>query len=208
MARNASVTRDEIVSAALAAAKRDGTSALGIRQVASACGVSVGTIYNYFPDKSALVIEVTAAYWTEVLAPWLERPQDTGLADSCKQLTSCLSGPLSEFEANWLEGVESVEKTARDEGKQEEHALTSRVIRSLAQAAEHDPSISSVRLEAFGARRLALFCWVSILGAIRSGADTTETLTALLSMALDEGRKEVSQAHCPKPTSATTDEQS
>lgn len=208
MARNARITKNEIVSAALGVAKRDGTSALGIRQVASACGISVGTIYNYFPDKAALVIEVTAAYWAEVLAPWLERPQDTGFADSCEQLALCLSGPLTEFEASWLEGIESLAKTVRDEGKQEEHALTSRVIRSLEQTARADPAMSPVRLEILGAHQLALFCWVSILGAIRSGVDTGKTLTALLSMALDEGRKDVSQAHCPKPTSATTDEQS
>lgn len=197
MARSAGVTKQEIVSTALSLARQDGATALGIRQVASACGVSVGTIYNHFPDKSALVIEVSAAYWQEALAPWLERPEGLGLADSCLQLARCLSEPLAEFQATWLGGIESLASAARTEGKQEEHALIASVLRSLEHEAERDPTISPARLEALGSRRLALFCWCSILGAIRSGMDTSETLATLLAMALGD-RPQADDSLLPK----------
>lgn len=197
MARSANVTKQEIVSTALSLARQGGAAALGIRKVASACGVSVGTIYNHFPDKSALVIEVTAAYWQEALDPWLSRPRGLGLADSCLLLARSLSEPLAKFQATWLKGIESLASTARTEGKQEEHALVASVLRSLEHEAEHDPAISPTSLEALGSHELALFCWCSILGAIRSGMDTSETLAALLTMALG-GRPQRTTASCQR----------
>ena len=43
------VDRAAIAEAAYALAEERGLAGLGIRSVAEACGVSVGTIYNYFP---------------------------------------------------------------------------------------------------------------------------------------------------------------
>lgn len=47
-------------------AKR-GLAGLTIRDVAQACGVSVGSIYNYFPTKSDLVIATIESVFREIL---------------------------------------------------------------------------------------------------------------------------------------------
>lgn len=43
-----------------------------IRSVASACGVSVGSIYNYFDSKAALVGDTVESVWREIF----HRPED------------------------------------------------------------------------------------------------------------------------------------
>lgn len=40
-----------------------GYEEFSIREVAKACEVSVGTIYNYFPTKQELVVQVVMDYW-------------------------------------------------------------------------------------------------------------------------------------------------
>lgn len=45
-----------------------GYSGLSLRAVAQDCGIAVGTIYNYFENKDALVAHITAEDWVEVLA--------------------------------------------------------------------------------------------------------------------------------------------
>ena len=45
-----------------------GYGAMTIRSVAKACGVGVGTVYNYFPSKDDLVASFMAADWQECLA--------------------------------------------------------------------------------------------------------------------------------------------
>ena len=44
-----------------------GYGAVTIRSVANACGVGVGTVYNYFSSKDEIVISFIAAAWTECM---------------------------------------------------------------------------------------------------------------------------------------------
>ena len=43
-----------------------GWSAVSIRNVAAACGVSVGSIYNYFASKSDLVTATVESIWHDI----------------------------------------------------------------------------------------------------------------------------------------------
>lgn len=62
----------ENLSAALAAEARRqmaeaGYSAMTVRSVAAACGVGVGTVYNYYPSKDALVAAFMLEDWRRCL---------------------------------------------------------------------------------------------------------------------------------------------
>lgn len=46
-----------------------GYSAMTIRSVARSCGVGVGTVYNYYPSKDALVAAFMLSDWKACLAP-------------------------------------------------------------------------------------------------------------------------------------------
>lgn len=52
--------------------QQQGWSAVNIRSVAAACGVSVGSIYNYFDSKAALVAATIESVWCEIF----HRPED------------------------------------------------------------------------------------------------------------------------------------
>lgn len=43
----------------------EGYSKLSMRNIAKECNIGIGTIYNYFPTKRDLVIEMIAVYWTD-----------------------------------------------------------------------------------------------------------------------------------------------
>ncbi len=44
-----------------------GLQGLNIRDVAKKCGISVGSIYNYFPTKSDFMIATIEAIWREIM---------------------------------------------------------------------------------------------------------------------------------------------
>lgn len=49
-----------------AIAAQEGLSALSMRTVARECGVALGTLYNYYADKDALLIATVESIWQEI----------------------------------------------------------------------------------------------------------------------------------------------
>lgn len=75
--------REKMIAYARQALLQEGTSALTVRSTASACGVAVGTVYNYFPSKEGLIEAVILADWEVMLA---------GLRKQLKPIEDALEG--------------------------------------------------------------------------------------------------------------------
>lgn len=59
---------ERLVSEARRQVEESGYSALTIRSVARECGVGVGTVYNYYPSKEALVAAFMLEDWKRCIA--------------------------------------------------------------------------------------------------------------------------------------------
>lgn len=59
-------SREDILKTSRELIRRQGWSAINIRSVAAACGVSVGSIYNYFDSKAALISATVESVWREI----------------------------------------------------------------------------------------------------------------------------------------------
>ena len=65
-------SKDEILHRSQELIRERGLSAISIRSVAAACGVSVGSVYNYFDSKAELVSAAVESVWREIF----NRPED------------------------------------------------------------------------------------------------------------------------------------
>ena len=65
-------SKEEILKTSRELIQNQGWSAVSIRSVATACGVSVGSIYNYFDSKADLVGATVESVWCEIF----HRPED------------------------------------------------------------------------------------------------------------------------------------
>lgn len=63
-------TRKEILKISREIVRKQGFTAINIRTVAAACGMSVGSIYNYFNSKSDLVSAVIESVWGDIFHHW------------------------------------------------------------------------------------------------------------------------------------------
>ena len=75
---NTAVTsRQALLAASRAVARRQGLDGLSIRAVAAEAEVSVGSVYNYFSGKAELMAATVEEIWGQILsAPEAEPPED------------------------------------------------------------------------------------------------------------------------------------
>lgn len=64
-------SREEILLAAKDLILRPGAAGLNMRALALACGISVGSVYNYFPTKTDLMIAIVSDIWQDIFPPAL-----------------------------------------------------------------------------------------------------------------------------------------
>ena len=73
---NKTVTsEEEVLKASRKIISEKGLSFLSMRAVAAECGISVGSVYNYFPSKTELIRLTVESVWKEIFRP-LEEQED------------------------------------------------------------------------------------------------------------------------------------
>ena len=86
--------QERLMLAARQKIESDGYAALTIRSVARACNVGVGTVYNYFPSKDALIASYLLSDWNECIAVINEANAHT---DSAQTVLLCIFEQLTSF---------------------------------------------------------------------------------------------------------------
>lgn len=60
------ISKEEILQVCRALIRENGWGALNIRAVAGECGISVGSVYNYFRSKSDLIAAAVESVWCDI----------------------------------------------------------------------------------------------------------------------------------------------
>jgi AcrR family transcriptional regulator len=81
----------------------EGYAKLSMRNISKACGIALGTIYNYYPTKHDLVIGMMTDYWHENMNK-LEsiRSTEGSFYDKLDKLFDQLSSFIKTFKDEWL----------------------------------------------------------------------------------------------------------
>ena len=71
-------TRDRILKAALRLFAKAGYDGTTTRELAETAGVAEGTLFRYFPNKKAILVEVATQGWIEILTDLLTELSEMG----------------------------------------------------------------------------------------------------------------------------------
>lgn len=141
---NHSVTsREEILKASRELMARKGWTAVNIRGVAGACGVSVGSIYNYFESKEDLVGAVVESIWQDIF----RRPEDPGVfrdTQACVAwLYQCMARGSRDYPDFFALHAVSFLPQEKSQGKRRMQKAWNHILDQLCAVLRSDPSIRS-----------------------------------------------------------------
>ena len=85
--------RENIPAEARRLLSERGYSGLSLRELADRCGVAVGTLYNYYPSKAALIARLMLEDWQQLL----QSVRGNGSDPAPEQLLDAIHDRLAEF---------------------------------------------------------------------------------------------------------------
>ena len=110
----------------------EGYSNLNIRSVAKACNLAVGTIYNYYPSKKELVIEMMVEYWKECFRVFESIIDSTdSLYEKLFKMFNELNTFISTFKEVWLKASTFETSDYSEGGMEKEHLYIEMLVRKI-----------------------------------------------------------------------------
>jgi AcrR family transcriptional regulator len=99
-------SKEQILDRAMEIAVEEGVDAVNIRRLSTACGISIGSVYNYFKDKDAIIREVSERFWSGILADQ-DKVYREGMEFTTflEQYYRYLYGKLVRYDKSWLMGM-------------------------------------------------------------------------------------------------------
>lgn len=122
--------------------EEQGCAKLNIRQIAKLSGVSVGTVYNYFPTKKDLVTTLMIEYWNRYYnrLDIIDR-EETDFYVKLRRIFEELTVFVGTFKEVWLKVTDEVIESINQDRQGEKDFLDKLIIR-LGEIIEQEDSIS------------------------------------------------------------------
>lgn len=93
---NHSVTsKEEILSVCRDIVRQEGIQGVNARRVAGQLGIALGSLYNYYPGKEALVMASVASVWQDILS--LDGMQNLSFADTVDRIVRDLASGQKKY---------------------------------------------------------------------------------------------------------------
>ena len=139
-------SKEEILKTSRALIQEQGWSAVSIRSVAAACGVSVGSIYNYFDSKAELVSATVESVWREIF----HRPEDAAVFQDVQACVIWMYERMAygyeQYPGFFTHHALGFVQQDTDDGKQQMRQTWQHILDALCNVLRHD---TKVRPDAF-----------------------------------------------------------
>ena len=171
-------SKEDILKTSRKLVQQQGWSAINIRSVAAACGVSVGSIYNYFDSKAALVCATVESVWCEIF----NRPEDGAVFQDTQACIGWIYGQMEYGRKRYpgfftLHSLGFISEDKAD-GKQKMQQTWQHILGELCSVLKRDSRIrADVFTEQFTPERFADILFSLMLSALlRQDYDPTTAL--------------------------------
>lgn len=181
------ISADCIIAAARRIADKYGLASISIRGVARECGISVGSLYNYFPSCDELVVAtvndlIGSMFYEDFCHP---DPAENYLV-YCERLFDSLRSRMTSPESNLVEQFQELSPGARIAGMRRMNAVLSHIETGLESVLLADPRANkSALVGTLSPHNIAKLTVSCMMDSLRANKDCT-TFFAMLAHVLYE----------------------
>lgn len=140
-------SKEEILGKSRELIREKGWTAINIRSVAGACGVAVGSIYNYFGSKDALMAAIVESVWQDIFHP-SELAEGFASAEGFADTLACVRWLYQRIEAGTREypGLSTLHPlvfagSGRSDGKRRMAQAWDHILGGLCMVLKKDPQV-------------------------------------------------------------------
>lgn len=175
---NKSATSKELLlETAKEIAYREGISKLSIRRVAAESGIAIGTVYNYYPAKSDLILAVMEDFWRSVFHRGSFDTESSDFIYSFGQLFEMIRGNLAQFEHSFLLEIPSLGQSDTPKGKQMERMYLEHMKDGMLRILIRDEKVDeTVWNQSFTRKQFLDFAFANLMISIQAGAESCSFL--------------------------------
>lgn len=135
--------KEKILASAKGIALEEGISKINIRSVAEKSGVSIGTVYNYYPKKADLLVAVIEDFWLGALAEIdFKTLGDKNFYEKIQEVYNNLYAYFHNFKENWLEQIFLIDEKEKKLGRKKETEYFAKICTMIISLMDKDENIS------------------------------------------------------------------
>ena len=146
----------------------EGIGQINMRKVASRCGLGLGTLYNYYPNKMDLIIAIVEGFWYDCFREF------HGLYDSeldffaqLQKFYFYMLGYLQQFRNNWMKDLSMLPADNRLQGKKKEIEYMDKLIKSFEKLLENHKDEFNTETYSIDKTKLSHFMMVQFMYMLR-----------------------------------------
>ena len=137
----------------------EGLAQLNMRKLATHCDVALGTLYNYFPTKMALLNTVIEDFWRSCFENFYKTsPKGQTFFMALRNLYFYLVEYLNHFKTNWLDDLSRLPQQSKLEGKAKEHEFMKYFEKTFSDLLyAHNQEFDSLKFSALNIEKFSTF---------------------------------------------------
>lgn len=121
--------KETILKEAMNIAHSEGLSKISMRKIANRCDIALGTIYNYYPTKADIVLDLVEGFWMTCFKDFNKLcSEELDFFEQIEQIYFHILSYLKRFEGHCLEYLNGLPSINKDEGKKREAEFMNKIV--------------------------------------------------------------------------------
>lgn len=176
------ISKEKIIEKSIQLMKDNNNADINMRKIARMCNVAVGSIYNYFPTKSQLIIAVIENVWSSVFQIDFCINNDNGsFIDYISLMYKRVYNSHKEYQNFFLEHRSLVKINSKAEGKNVMEKYILHIKRAFLNSMNEDKSINqNIWNDNFSKEKLIDFIFSNIIMTLSQGKEDCDFLIEIL----------------------------